>query len=217
MKMKTIFFCMTLCMSVFFSITLRAQNIYVSGVLYNKQQEQGVIAEYNFPEDIVKEAVKKNLAKYDVKEDKSKGFMLYRGVRINAISPDKIDLYVLVEEADKKAGTKTLVKMLVSKGYDNFIKEGPDYQVFENIKSFLLALQPPIAALQLQQQIEAQDAELKKAEKKRDALKDDIADLQKKMARLQAELDAKNNELLAEHTVVEKEAVKLQMLREKTQ
>lgn len=215
MKMKAMFRTCMLLVVVFFSLSVRAQHIYVSGIKYNKQQEEGVIAEYNFGETIVKNVVRKQLSALDVKEDKSKGFILYRGIRLNAISPDKIDLYLQIGQAEKGSDNRTVVKMLVSKGYDNFIKEGPDYPVFENIKTFLLSLQPSMAAMLQQQQMEVQDAELKKAEKKRDALKDEIAELQKKIAKLQSELDQRKNELADQHTVVEKEVLKLEELRGK--
>lgn len=198
------------------SAAIQAQRIYVSGITVNKQEETAVSGEFLFSEEIIKTVLRERLSGLDAKDEKRNGFIVYKGIRITELSPDKLDLYIRIDQAEGKEHDNTVVRLLVSRGYDNFIREGTDHQIIDNLKTFLQSLQPAAEALSLKRNIEAQEELLKKAERRRNDLIDDLAELRKKIAKLQNELDEKTVSLNQQQTVVDKEALRLQELRSRT-
>ena len=198
------------------SAAIQAQRIYVSGITVNKQEETAVSGEFLFSEEIIKTVLRERLSGLDAKDEKRNGFIVYKGIRITELSPDKLDLYIRIDQAEGKEHDNTVVRLLVSRGYDNFIREGTDQQIIDNLKTFLQSLQPAAEALSLKRNIEAQEELLKKAERRRNDLIDDLAELRKKIAKLQNELDEKTVSLNQQQTVVDKEALRLQELRSRT-
>lgn len=198
------------------SAAIQAQRIYVSGITVNKQEETAVSGEFLFSEEIIQTVLRERLSGLDAKDEKRNGFIVYKGIRITELSPDKLDLYIRIDQAEGKEHDNTVVRLLVSRGYDNFIREGTDQQIIDNLKTFLQSLQSAAEALSLKRNIEAQEELLKKAERRRNDLIDDLAELRKKIAKLQNELDEKTVSLNQQQTVVDKEALRLQELRSRT-
>ena len=99
---------------LFLSMATRAQNSTFGTITFDKQAEQGIIAEYNSNEDAVRAVLLQEISKAGVKGKSVKGFTAYKGVQINEIYNDVIDLYVKTERKSKKEKDKTIVSMLIS-------------------------------------------------------------------------------------------------------
>ena len=194
---------------------MTAQNIYVSNVDYNKQQQQGTIAEYDFTKDMVSNVLEDEMERTIGKAKKEKGFLVYRGVHVNEISPDAIDLYVKVDRKSKKEKNKALAYVLVSKGYDNFIQPNVDAQVFDNVKTYLTKMTSKMASNDLGKQIEAQEDVVKKEEKKLNNYQDDVQDMEKKIKKLNDDIAEKKKDIETQKQEVSKQQTILQVLKDK--
>lgn len=194
---------------------MAAQNIYVSNVDYNKQQQQGTIAEYNYTQGMVSKVLEDELERTVGKAKKEKGFLVYRGIHINEISPDAIDLYIKVDRKSKKEKDKAVAYVLVSKGYDNFIQPSVDAQTFDNVKAYLTKMIAKIATNDLSKQIEAQEDVVKKEEKKLANYLDDVQDMEKKIKKLNDDIAEKKKDIETQKQEVSKQQTILQVLKDK--
>ena len=79
--------------------------------------------------------------------------------------------------------------MMISKGFDSFVTEKSDPGLVQNAKTYLDSLRNTIAVYDLQQQILAQEEEVKKTEKKVAGLSEDADDLQKKKKKIEKEIE----------------------------
>lgn len=194
---------------------MTAQNIYTGNIEYNKIQQQGTMAEYNYPESMVNNVLMDEIEKVAGKSKSIKGYQLFKGVHVNAISPDIIDLYVKTERKSKKEKEKTIVYVLVSKGYDNFMQPGTDAAIFDNVKAFLQSITAKITATNVFKQIEEQEKVVKKEEKKLEAYQDDIRDMENKVKRLNNDIDGRKRDIEQQRLEISKQQAALQLLKDK--
>lgn len=194
-----------------------AQNIYSGNVEFDKTTQQGTIAEYNYTEDLVSNVLISEIEKSAGKSKSVKGFQLFKGVHINEISPDAIDLYVKIDRKSKKEKDKSVVYVLVSKGYDNFVTTASDASVFDNTKTFLQNITTKFAASDLSSQITEQEKLVKKEQKKLDGYSDDIKDMEKKIRKLNDDIEDRKKDIEKQKSEVSKQQGILDVLKSKQQ
>jgi len=204
-----------ICSFLFLATAISAQSITTGSITYNKAQEQGIIAEYNFTEDLVKSALVNEIEKAGVKGRSAKGFTLFKAVQITQISPDIIDLYIKTERKSKKEKDKAIVYMLISKGYDNFIQPTVDAPVFDNAKNYLSSITSSIAANDLNSQVAEQEEVVKKENKKLEDYEDDMNGLEKKIKKLTADMEDKKKDIENQKAEVNKQQLVLDTLKAK--
>ena len=156
---------------------------------YQKTDREAIVNEIPFPEDMIVKAIEDTLEKLGYKGKESKGFTVYKGVKLPALGNEAYDLYFAVDKKSKKEKNISQVTMMISKGFDSFVTEKSDPGLVQNAKTYLDSLRNTIAVYDLQQQISAQEEEVKKTEKKVAGLSEDADDLQKKKKKIEKEIE----------------------------
>lgn len=130
---------------------------------------------------------------FGVKSASSKGYRVFKAVSWPEVSADKLDVYYKV---DGKKG-KSVVTMLVSKGYDNFISNQSDAQAAAGVKNFLSGLNVKVGEYTKNIAVAAGTKGLEAAQKEYDKYARKAEDLSKEKAKLEKEI-ADNQSRLAE-------------------
>lgn len=152
---------------------------------YNKTMQPAVENNYPFSEKTVSRAIEDKMQKIGYKGKDTKGYTVYRGVKMAELGPDTYDLFFKV---DGKKDNAT-VTLMISSGYDKFIGESDNSTVIDNSKKYLESLLEVVAAYDLEQQIAEQDEVTKKADKRLANLVEDAEDLQKKKTRIEKDIE----------------------------
>lgn len=191
-----------------------AQNAKTSTTEVNKLPQPCVSAEFTYPANIVEGAFKKKLSDAKLGSgDKSKdGFRLYKGVVIPEITKEKIDLYYKVE--DKKP--ISIVTVLTSKGYDNFMKMETDSIAVNNTILYLNTFIKDVLTFSLNDQINKQNDVIGDIEKKSKNTAKDGESLLKDKAKIESKISKNNIEIGALKSEMENQQKALEVVKTKT-
>jgi hypothetical protein len=184
-------------------------------VEYQKINRQAVVNEIPFPEKTIRDAIENKMEQMGYKGKDTKGYTVYKGVRMPELGNDSYDLYFMADRKSRKEKENSTLTLMVSKGFDSFIADSTDSKVMDNAKNYLDSIKNMIAAYDLEQQIIAQEDAIKKADKKSAGLIDDGVSLEKKRKNIEQDIaDNKKNQAnqLAE---IEKQKQILEVLRGK--
>lgn len=185
LTMKKIIY--TLVAIFFFTATAFCQSRYVF-IEFKDAQKPAIQNEFSFSDKTVSDAIEEKLSKMGYKSKDSKGYTMYKGVRLDELGNQPYDLYFKTERKSRKDKDNTVVTMLVSTGNESFISDASDSMTISRAKTFLNNLLPAVEAYDLQQQVTAQQDAVTKAEKKYKNLQDDADDLQKKKRKLEEQI-----------------------------
>ena len=183
--MKKLMF--TLIILLLFNATANCQARYVF-IEYKDAQKPAIQTEFSYSDKTVSDAIEEKLGKMGYKGKESKGYTMYKGVRLDELGNQPYDLYFKTERKSRKDKDNTVVNMLVSTGNESFISDASDSNTFSRAKTFLDNLLPAVEAYDLQQQVTAQGEAVTKAEKKYKSLQDDADDLQKRKRKLEEQI-----------------------------
>jgi hypothetical protein len=149
------------------------------------------------------------------KKNKLDGFYVFNGVELAALNNQKLDMYFKVDPKSKKQRNQSIVYLLVSKGYDNFISPEADSATFAAATAFLNGFVAGTASYRLNLDIEEQEKVVKASEKKLADLEEDDKDLTRKIEELQAELRNKKDEKVMQEKEIANQKMKLEELKAK--
>ncbi|MEP7110220.1 MAG: hypothetical protein ABI760_19650 [Ferruginibacter sp.] len=149
------------------------------------------------------------------KKNKLDGFYVFNGIVLPALNNQKLDMYFKVERKSKKQKDQSIIYLLVSKGYDNFISPDVDSVTFMAATNFLNGFVATTASFSLNLDIEEQEKVVKNAEKKLSNLQDDEKDLVKKIEEYQADLVNKKNDQAMQEKEIANQKLKLEELKAK--
>lgn len=178
----------TLIAILFFNITVSSQARYVF-TDFKDAQKPAIQNEYSFSDKIVSNAIDDKMTKMGYKGKETKGYTVYKGVVIPELGNQPYDLYFKVDRKSRKEKDNAVVSMLISTGSENFISDTSDSKTINNAKNYLDNLRISIEAYDLQQQINAQQDIVTKAEKKYKSLENDADDLQKKKKKIEQQIE----------------------------
>ncbi|MBL7764818.1 MAG: hypothetical protein JNJ58_01895 [Chitinophagaceae bacterium] len=193
---------------------LFAQNAKISSAEVNKISRPCVTADYGMSYEIIDGAFKKKFteSKFGSGDKTKDGYRVYKGIIFQELSTDKVDLYFRVE--DRKPNTS--VYLLLSKGYDNFLKPETDSLVLQQAVIFLNAFVKDATAFQLNRDIEKQQETILKAESKvKDIQKDGERELKNK-SKVESKISKNGVEQSALKTEMESEKKQLEVVKAKT-
>ena len=156
-------------------------------VEYQKAPQSAVEMEVPYPEKTVSKAIEDKLEKLGYKGKESKGFVVYRSVRMPELGPDAYDLYFKTDRKSRKEKDVTILTMLVSSGMDKFLDNSST--VMSNAKTFLDSQVVVVEAYDLEVQVGDQESQVKKADKKMVNLTEEAEDLQKKKKKLEKDIE----------------------------
>jgi len=184
-----------------------------SKIEYQKADREAIVNEVPFPVDMILKALEDTLEKMGYKGKESKGFIVYKGVKMPALGSGAYDLYFSVDRKSKKEKNISNVTMMISKGFDSFITEKSDPGLVQNAKTYLDNLRNTVAVYDRNQQITGQEEAVIKLEKKIESLTEDAADLQKKKKKLEKEIEDNIKEQADQQKELEKQRQVLSTLK----
>jgi len=149
------------------------------------------------------------------KKNKLDGFYVFNGVTLPALNNQKLDMYFKVEQESNSNKNQSIIYLLVSKGYDNFISPDVDSVSFLAATEFLNGFVATTASYRLNLDIETQQKVVKAAENKLVDLQDDEKSLTKKIEGLQADLRNKKDDQVMQEKEIANQKIKLDALKAK--
>lgn len=182
MKKLLILVAVNICFSV---LSAQVRNTEVE---YQKIVRPAIENELPFSSKTVEKAIDDMFSNMGYKGSGSKGFEVYKGVRIANWGPQDFDLYFRAERKSRRDKETSIVTLMISKGADVFISEKSDPVYFEKAKVYLDSIVSIVTAYDLEQEIAAQEDEVKSADKKSQNLQEDGRDLDKKKRKLEDQI-----------------------------
>lgn len=172
-----------------------------------KSEKNTAVIELPYPTEVVEEAIRKQFALSGIKPDKSNGFQVFRGVKLDESDGELNDLYFKVERKSKKEKNISIVNLIVAKrGHDIAAKTVEDsYMGSEGIR-FLNNIVPSVESHSLHVDTEKQDEVVRKSERKLKELEEEQEDIEKRIKKMQEKLEEnrKNQEKQAEDIITQK-------------
>lgn len=188
------FFTLFLCLMV--KLNCFAQTAMTTVAEYNGQKYPAYLIEYNLPPDETKDVIVNKLKSEGYNADKSKGFLVYRNVRLRDLDPnDPQDVLFSIDRKSRKEKDISIVTMITAKAgaipTDRVkgAKTVANVESSSNATSFLKSFQPDIEMQAYNLAVSEQVEEVAKAEKKLKNLQDDSVKLEKKIKNLQDDLE----------------------------
>jgi len=168
-----------------------AQNVSETSEELQKLGKQPAFSmNLNYAKSTVEQALALRLKNDKLKGSSSKGAVKYENVRYPAIADVPVDFYTKVT-GSKKAAT---IYVFVSKGYENFVTSSSDANIANNARIFLTSTLEDVKKYDLKNQINAQEKEVKKAQKDYDKFVKKQEDLKKQQEKTAKETQkAKEN------------------------
>jgi hypothetical protein len=194
---------------VFCQIKTDAQAI-ITKAEYNKTMQSAVSKEFPFEKGTTEDAIVSKMKSLGYSAKSSKGFTVFKMVKIQELGSETFDLYFSTDKKSKKEKDKSIVTLLISKGYDNFVNDTTGSEILANGQNLLNNILAPIVAYDLEKQISAQEELVKKADKKYNNTVDDGGSLEKKRKSIESDIEEnkkdqanKKNEAEAQRQVLE--------------
>ncbi len=209
--MKQVLFLMLIVFQSFFSVAQTKKTT----TEYQKIARPALVNEVPFPVNTIEDAIEDAFSKMGYKGSSSKEFMVYKGVRLKEFGAEAYDIYFMVDKKSKRDKENSMVTMMLSKGFDAFISDTSGAEVYRRAGIYLDSLRNTVAAYDLEQQIKAQEEELKKAEKKKENILDEGKEHAKKKRKLEQDIEDNNKEHKMHLKELEKQMQILETLKSK--
>ncbi len=174
-----------------------------------------MVNEYPFEPGITEDAVISKMKSLGYGYKSSKGFDVFKMVKLPELGSETYDLYYKVERKSKKEKDKSVLTLLISTGYENFINDTTGAEVLSRAKKYANELLETIAAYSLEKQIEEQVDAVRKAEKKYNNSVDNGADLEKKKRNIEADIEDNKKDQAAKKAEMESQRQVLETLKSK--
>ncbi|MBV4360077.1 hypothetical protein [Pinibacter aurantiacus] len=182
--MKKQFFAILLCVAI--ATASRAQTTE-STIKIDKTERSAISNEYNMSSDALKDALKESFKSKDIKLEKSKGLLLAKAVSIQEMGNNMYDVYFSVDPASRSEKDRSVLKMALSSGYDNFISPA-NADVYLAAKNYLASLSSSIYAEKKQVDISAQTESFTKAQRKYNDLVKESERLEKQRKNVEGDI-----------------------------
>ncbi|MDO6429174.1 hypothetical protein Q4E93_01155 [Flavitalea sp. BT771] len=163
---------------------------YEGTIDYQKTRQAVAMVQLPYSKEHVEDALKEHMAKRGIRSSGMKGFMVFRSVQLNERDSSLSDLYFMTASKSRQERDVTVLTLLpVKKNQDILTRMSGDSTLIASARSFLDSLAPAVHVYSINVQANDQESVLKKAQKKQDGLINDQADLDKKIRKLEADLD----------------------------
>lgn len=196
-------------------VTVAGAQSTTATVEYLKVNRQAVVNDVPFPEKTIRDAIDNKMEQLGYKGKESKGFMVYKGVRLAELGNDSYDLYFMADRVSRKNKENSTLTLMISKGFDNFVADSTDTGLINNAKKYLDSIKLTIAAFDLELQITAQEDAVKKSDKKYNGLVEDGENLEKKRKSIEKDIEDNKKNQANQKADIEKQKQILDTLRGK--
>ena len=193
---------------------VKAQSI-IKYAEYNKTIQSAVVNEFPYNEGTTADGIAAKMKSLGYSGKSTKGYDVYKMVKMPELGEGSYDLYFNTDRKSKKEKDKSVVTLLISKGYDNFITDSTGAETLANGQKLLNNFLPIIAAYDLDKQISAQEDLVKKAEKKYNSSVDDGVSLEKKRRNIEDDIEQNKKDQAKKKDEVNAQQQVLETLRSK--
>ena len=201
----------------FYSISAaHSQEVMEAKTEFQKTTQPAVMVELPYSPDVVEDAIKDYFNRMGVKPDGARGFQVFKSTRLGLTDAWNSDLYFKVERKSKKEKDESVVYFFATpeNQQPNLRKPG-DYYGVDGARSFMKNMLPSIDSYNLLVQISMQEEEVKKAEKKYQRIMDDGNDLDKKLKKVQENIQENKAHLARQKLEIENQRKFLETLKAK--
>lgn len=185
---------------------LHAQQVREENIKFDGKKRPGIVAEIPYPPEVVENAFRDRMGKEGYKGTPSRGWTIYKGVKLKSLGDERVDVYVNIERKSRREKDVSEVQLLLSKGYDNFIEKSGGREFIEEVH-------PVAEAMALELEIKSQEDALKKSQRKFDDLVTDSLDLEKKKKKLEDGLVENSRKQSEQKEDIQKQQAILEELR----
>jgi hypothetical protein len=172
---------------------------------YQKSMQPAIEVEVPYAEKTVNNSLIERFENRGYKSKESKGYLIFKGVKLSDLGPDEYDIYFKVDQKSRKEKETSIITMLISSGYEKFIGESDNPELYENARKFLNQQTSISAAHDLELQIKDQEEVLKKEDKKLASLVTDSVNLQKKKTKLDLDIEENSKKQELQKAEIEKQ------------
>lgn len=187
----------------------------IETVSYLKTDRQAVVNEIPFPEKTIMNAIDNKMEQMGYKGKSTKGFTVYKGVRMAELGNGEYDLYFSADRKSRRNKDNSTLTLLISTGNEVFVTDKTNSGLMDNAKIYLDSIADMIGAYDLEQQITAQQDALDKASKKYNSLIDDGQSLEKKKKSLEKDIEDNKKDQEKQSADFEKQKLILETLKGK--
>jgi len=194
---------------------LVAQEPSEGKVEYQKKELPAAIIELPYPPNVVENAIKDYLYKRGVKGITSKGFQIFKATKLPEMNMESYDIYFKVERKSRSDKDASIVYLFATK--ENESPENISNLNYDltSAKSLLKSIIPSVQSDNLEAEIAGQENAIKKAEKKYDNLIDDGRSLEKKIKKLEDNLQENRKDVEKQRQDIENQKRILETLKER--
>jgi hypothetical protein len=183
---------------------------------FQKTTQPGVMVELPYSQEVVEDAIKDYFNRIGVKPDGAKGYQVYRSTKLTLTDAWNSDLYFKIERKSRKEKEESVVYFFATpeKQQPNLRKPGDDYGQ-DGARSFMKNMLPSIDSYNLIVLIGNQEEEVRKAEKRYQRTVEEGEDLDKKLKKVQENIQENKNDLARQKLEIENQRKLLEMLKSK--
>ncbi len=184
-------------------------------VSYQKTDYEAVANEIAFPEKTIMKAIDANLELKGFKGKSTKGFTVYKNVNLPELGAGNFDLYFNADRKSRRNKDNSTLELLISTGNDNFVNTKSNPVLIANAKTYLNNIIVMITAFDLEQQINVQQDEVTKSDKKYNNYIDDGQSLEKKKRDIENDIEKNKKDKESQLADLEKQKQILESLKGK--
>ena len=160
-------------------------------------------------------AIDNKMEQMGYKGKSSKGFTVYKGVKMPDLGNGEYDLYFTADRKSRRNKDNSTLTLMISKGNDDFATDKTDAGLMDNAKKYLNNIVEDITAFDLELQINDQQDLLTKADKKYNDLIDDGQSLEKKRKGIEKDIEDNKKDQEKQQAEIEKQKLILETLKTK--
>ena len=214
---------LTLAISFLFVFTSKAQSFMKTTAEYNGQKYPCYVMEYNLPPDATENVIKNQLKKQGYNPSKSKGYLVYRNVRLEALDDNSPqDVFFKIDRKSRKESEKSVVTLItarpgeVPEGKVKGAKMVADITTSAGSESFLESFQDGVQESAHNLAVDNQVNEVAKAEKKLENLQKEQVKLEKKLKDLQDEMTTNKKDQEKQTDLIARQKTLLEKIKTET-
>lgn len=188
----------------------------IEKVNYQKAEHEAIVNEIPYPEKTIMNAIDNKMQQLGYKGKSSKGYTVYKAVRLTQLGGGEYDLYFSAERKSRRNKDNSTLTMLVSTGNDVFATANDNASLMDNAKKYMDGITDMVAAYDLDLQVAAQIDIVDKATKKYNSLVDDGKNLEKKKKDIEKDIENNKKDQEKQLKEIENQKSALEALKGKT-
>ena len=182
-------------------------------VEYQKSQQPAAIVELPYSPAFVESSLRGYLEKKGAKGEEIKGFQSFRNVRLGIGDTALTDMYFKIDQKSRQEKEKSIVYLVVAKPNENVAtRSGEDRTSIDQAKAFLDEFVPSIESYNSEVLIRGQEENIKKAEKKYNALMEEAQELEKRKQNIEQKILENKQHQEKQRSEVDREKSSLQTI-----